>query len=530
MNILQKISRLKDDGGSLVDDLKHLGDELRSENVREELGHSPVLIIEECSRFLVKNDDLAIESARVLVNFTADSDKNRLAVLSNTKLVSVIKNVLLEGPDPILKSRITILLTQFLHNTKLKEDYMHILYNEQFADILLDNLDKNEVILDSQLEILAEIVASVSASIVKDHKWQQRSVERVNQLLSIYKEYEDNGDDNSILLHSTSLLHSLTIFETDPGFSQTNIPIEIISLISKVPNIDNATMIRRRLFGICGNLSSMVGFDHMKFSNTIVRLFLESEDPYTASACAVDLGNTVTNRETKKKFLASINLQDFLDKFFTVSFNEVIQFQALHVLNNLMSEQMANGILLNHYDAVQRISKTIVDNGQYYQEVLAILMKFLVKLVRNQLLSSLEQYQHLWFDIERCESTIDVEILFAVLGQAEYRNGNYNSSNYHRKILVHLMSYIQNAPTIYYEEKIKSLGMYVTKFGLQNLDLESYEKLLTNLSEANFPEPSVCANNLKFLAAKTIEATQESTAVNGIAHTCRKLVAKPPGY
>lgn len=521
MDILHNISRLDEDSPDILTHLKTLGDELRSEEVREQLGQKPAFFIEQCCRFM-KSEELAMETVRILVNFTADSDQNRLSVSENEQLMNIIASNLVGGSPFNLKMRYAILLSQFIRNTDLQATFMNTFYDFGIADALFDALDQDTQLLDLQLEIEAAIVSSAIDKIIVDSNWQRKAIEWTQKLVEIYQTQLQAGDDSTILESVSSLLYNLTKFESDPGFNDTNISTDILKLLPRVPAIGNETMIRRRLFGACGNISSMNGYDNQKRLRTMITLFLDSEDPYRAGACAVNLGNTISGAETKSNFLESVDIKDFLDKFFSIQFNDVIQFQALHVLNNLMTESMAKIIFEDHYQALLRISKVIIDNAQYYREVLAIYLKFLTKLVRSLSSTQLASYQDLWIDVERCDSPIDVGILFALIGLTEYLNGRFDSSHFHNTLVKHLMSFLPEAPAIYYDEKVKCLGIFLVKIGIDKLNYDDYAKLLSSFANRDFLGNSVVANNLKFVAAKTLETNEE---LGDIAVICRKIIA-----
>ena len=523
MNILHNISRLDEDSPDLLTHLKTLGDELRSEQVREQLGQEPTFFIEQCCRFM-KSEEVAMETVRILVNFTADSDQNRLVVTENEQLMSIIESNLGGGSPFNLRLRYAILLSQFIRNTELQATFMNTFYDFGIADALFDALDQDSQLLDIQLEIEAAIVSSAIDKIIVDSNWQRKAIEWTQKLVEIYQTQLQAGDDSMILESVSSLLYNLTKFESDPGFNNTNISTDILKLLPKVPAIENETMIRRRLFGACGNISSMNGYDNKKTLSTMITLFLDSEDPYSAGACAVNLGNTINGAETKSNFFFFFYLKDFLDKFFSILFNDVIQFQALHVLNNLMTESMSKIILEDHYQALLRISKVIIDNAQYYREVLAIYLKFLTKLVRSLSLQ-LASYQDLWFDVERCDSPIDVGILFALIGLTEYLNGRFDSSHFHNTLMKHLMSFLPEAPAIYYDEKVKCLGIFLVKIGIDKLNYDDYAKLLSSFANRDFLGNSVVANNLKFVAAKTLETGNSKEELGDLEAICRKIIA-----
>lgn len=525
MDILLNTSRLNEDSPDILAHLKSLGDELRSEEVREQLGQEPTLLIEQCCRFVITREELAMETVRILVNFTADSDQNRLAVTDNEQLMGIIKSNLGGGSPFNLKMRYAILLSQFIRNTDLQATFMNTFYDLGIADALFDALDRDAELLDLQLEIEAAIVSSVIDKIIVDSNWQRKAVEWTQKLVEIYQTQLEAGGDSTILESVSSLLYNLTKFESDPGLNNTELPTNILKLLPKVPAIENETMIRRRLFGACGNISSMNGYDNQKRLKVMITLFLESKDPYSAGACAVNLGNTISGAETKSNFLESVDLKDFLDKFFTIQFNDVIQFQALHVLNNLMTESMSKIIFEDHYQSLLRISKVIIDNAQYYREVLAIYFKFLTKLVRSLSSIQLASYHDLWNEVERCDSPIDVGILFALIGTTEYLNGCFDLSQFHNTLMKHLMSFLPEAPAIYYDEKVKCLGIFLVKIGIDKLNYDDYAKLLSSFANCDFLENSVVANNLKFVAAKTLETGNTNGELGEIDVICRKLVA-----
>ena len=68
-------------------------------------------------------------------------------------------------------------------------------------------------------------------------------------------------------------------------------------------------------------------------------------DLYILSACAIDLGNYITSVENSESLLVKIDseigLQVFIANFYKIKFNDVIQYQAFHLFNNLMSTDIA---------------------------------------------------------------------------------------------------------------------------------------------------------------------------------------------
>lgn len=522
MDILERISTDGATSSDVLNDLVLLGDELRSESFREQMGESPSIILDHCSRLIDEGDQIGAEAVRVLVNFTADNDRNRHSVLDHDRLLSQIKESMSSRHSNTFKFRVAILLDQFVHNTEDQVKFMANLYAFGMADTLLESLSDDTDLLQVQLEVEAAIVGAQLGNIVDNSSWQENAVARSRMLLDILE--SNLEEDPSILVHTAKLLNYLTSFETDPGFSDSTIEKESLALFSKIPQCEEVTTIKRHLFAACGNISSMNGYKPLNRLETIA-LFMECPDPYAVGAAAVSLGNSITSVEEKEGFFREVAPNAFLDKFFSAAFNDLVQLQGLHVLCNLMNEEMATTILLEHYSALLRISKMVVDNALYYREILAVYIKFLTRLVRRYS-GDLQPYQDLWFDIERCDSPLDIGILYALLAQKSFQNERFDSSPYSQKLMAYLMEVVASAPPMYYDEKVKALGIFLTKIGPDKLDYVLYGELLSHLSRQDFPAHSATANNLKFVAAKTLMVpTTDAEGGSDVADICRTILA-----
>ena len=150
----------------------------------------------------------------------------------------------------------------------------------------------------------------------------------------------------------------------------------------------------------------------------------EAIDSYALAASSIILGNFITSRETADQIILLIDKRIGMLKFFHLYFhnftiNDVIQLQAVHLLSNIMTPTNANLIFANYDLLFNKYTKIIVDNRNYYQEVLNIYLKFIKLLVRASLSFAKEKnimdycsmWQYLFTNVEELVSINEVKLL-----------------------------------------------------------------------------------------------------------------------
>ncbi|ODQ78496.1 hypothetical protein BABINDRAFT_162704 [Babjeviella inositovora NRRL Y-12698] len=162
-----------------------------------------------------------------------------------------------------------------------------------------------------------------------------------------------------------------------------------LSLID-ADRLENATLINRLVFAAIGLVSSLPTNTNEPELPLAVNEIINADGiatPYSASAACIILGNYITSREKQASFLnatlgANKNaFMDALPRRFG-EFNDVVQYQALHLMQFLIEDEILLAKIFEHnWQSFVKATKIVSDNRQYYQSIASQLLAVLTKLV-----------------------------------------------------------------------------------------------------------------------------------------------------
>lgn len=592
----------KEDYGELSLALNSLGDLLRDPETRSSAqveNSIPSLVAITNSTFSHLETEpksaAAHEAYRVLINLTADNDSSRTRLTSlETEYLRVFwsntKRALLETLlGDLAQSRVLVFLSQFIHNSENLKEYTSFFQSIQLEKGLCHYIrsqvrtstDEEEVfdLLVNPLEILSETILESSLSL-EDLGAVIESFQVLTGLLSAVSDDELMETVNEVFTYLSSVLYTSTAVDDMPQIDElrpTEALLDILQKLACAPvcqSFKDITLIKRRVFSALGNISSMATYRNEVDVVINIETILHTTDPYALSAAAIGLGNSINSRESQKLCLHKIkeqfSLRSFIDSFFKVPFYDVVQYQAFHLLSNLLDCEVAGEILHNE-TAMERIpqyTKVVIDNSRYYKEVVSIYTKFAKKLVRVGFVEGKEVlYRHtgLWkafnnieLDLELSVS-IELEEINLVLLQAYLARGNEPTGKENRCFTKALLQATvsdanlnTNVSIHFVLEKIKTIGMLLSLFNQRLVDaaqllastyhgdradydinfLQPLSRVLEKLQEtvtasegaegpAQRAQYDALVNNVKFVAASAVPFAKGDEIV---AEKARKLL------
>lgn len=431
---------------------------------------------------------LLLENFRVLINILADNDRNRRLLIDTVDLQfwAATSEFLGSYCLPRVSSRIVLFLTQFIYNTSEKKSHVSFFVEHSIDDDINLYLTRKLKKCRQEAEIdFPEFASAIElySEMVTDKSPAQLDVYLELFIFLLDQKLDRDDDDleyaNEIYSNSADIIYSITSLENAPSVG-ADFHQKVFMSIAKIPgDVPNATLIKRKLFASSGNITSVANYDTVLDIFWAVDYFKNGQtlDPYILAACAVAIGNYVTSKEKRVSLTESIEnrlgLQAFVTRFHHIKFNDVIQYQAFHMLNNLMSVEVAL-VSLQNTDSLLSSCKVIVDNGQYYKEVLDLYCKYIKKLIRCAYIDqpsserSLFSLADLWSYFENSESKVPTEEIFLLLCQAFTLSGEFKTVAtenipFVRKILGHLTAdtnFAADVSSPYLLEKLKTLGIF----------------------------------------------------------------------
>ena len=619
--LLEEINSIDTADDSSNELLKKLGDFLREDSVRSspEARDTIPTVIKianvELSQIIEAGDgshsnSLILEALRVLINFSANNDDNR-QLLASSKLdyqvtfwSLICKLFRMDNLNANLNDiyeRILLLLSQFIHNTNLLKDFIVFFSERGIGKCLIGYLrfriesslaaetGFDELVIPT--EIYSEFMSEMSDTTSTDAVFANDSKEYLDTIIKVFNfaiRLNINEDDdeemdvvNDVFSNLSNIVYNITLCEDIPNLSSTEMHSNILKLIPQLPSkIQNFTLNKRRLFSSSGNIASMTNYDNSVDVSMALEYFrIPETDPYILSACAIDLGNYITNVEKSKwlreKIESEIGLEAFIGNFYKIKFNDVIQYQAFHLFNNLMSTSIAVHSL-NNYEGLLKSSKVVVDNGQYYKEVFGIYAKFMKKLIlfafieeKNSNLS-LFQFKELWIQFNPVDHPgAACEEVYLILTQAFIATKLLETGSVEHKNVPFVASLVENlvsakglvadVPSTFLLEKLKTLGIFFKTIATHNINsdiitkvlydsdpekyhlhfiipyrafLEKLQRILDeqgNLNNANNPSQlSIIQNNSKFVCATTLAycnlSHETNEEVDAIQSICQSII------
>lgn len=538
--LLETINSIDKPDNSTSELLKNFGDFLREDSVRSSPGvkDSILTVIKltnnELSQIIESGKgncaySLILEALRVLINFLANNDDNRQFLASSdleykatfwSLICKFFRLDTLYAKNDVVYERIILMLSQFIHNTDLLKSFL-IFFGETgidkcLIDYLRFRMDSklavetgfNEILIP--IEIYSEFMSEMSGTTSADMTFANECKEYLDTIINIFNFAvrlnigEDDQEDvdivNGVFSNLCNIIYNITLCEDIPHLSSTKIHSRILKLIPQLPpKIQNFVLNKRRLFSSSGNIASMTNYDNSVDFLMAIGYFRDPKtDPYILSACAIDLGNYITSVEKSEwlrvKIDNEIGLKKFTANFYGIKFNDVIQYQAFHLFNNLMSTDIAI-YSFEHYDSLLKSAKVVVDNGQYYKEVFGIYSKFIKKLIRFAFIEkkdshiSLFEFKDLWNHFNPVDHPGPAsEEIYLILTQAFIATKLLETGSVEPKNVQFVASLVENLvsakginadiSSTFLLEKLKTLGIFFKTITTHNINCNIITKVL----------------------------------------------------
>jgi len=619
--LLKTINSIDKPDDSTSELLKKFGDYLREDSVRSSPGVKDSILTvikitnDELSQIIESGEcnctySLILEALRVLINFLANNDDNRQFLASSdleykaTFWLLICKFFRLDNlyaKHDVVYERIILMLSQFIHNTDLLKSFI-IFFGETGIDkclieYLRFRMDSklaaetgfNEILIP--IEIYSEFMSEMSGTTSADMTFANECKEYLDTIMNIFNfavslnidedDQEDLDTVNDVFSNLCNIIYNITLCEDIPNLSSTKIHSRILKLIPQLPpKIQNFVLNKRRLFSSSGNIASMTNYDNSVDFLMAIGYFRDLKtDPYILSACAIDLGNYITSVEKSEwlrvKIDNEIGLKKFTANFYGIKFNDVIQYQAFHLFNNLMSTDIAV-YSFEHYDSLLKSAKVVVDNGQYYKEVFGIYSKFIKKLIRFAFIEkkdshiSLFEFKDLWNHFNPVDHPGPAsEEIYLILTQAFIATKLLETGSVEPKNVPFVTSLVENLvsakginadiSSTFLLEKLKTLGIFFKTITTHSINcniitkvlydsdpnqyrlhfitpyrifLEKLQQILgeqENLNNANSQNQfNVIQNNSKFVCATTIAycnlSNDTNEDVDAIQSICQSII------
>lgn len=563
-----------------IETLNEFGTLLRNADIRasDEVRNSIPQLAKITNDAVSTNDsELLLEVFRVWVNLTADSDLNRdcLAHMSTDDLALFWNNVAkFNSAEVSVKERVVLFLTQFIHDTDRANEFTTFLHNAGITPDIVDYVIglPNDGDVEDTFDAVSdglELVSEITKHVKPEEFWRQFNIQQFNLVVRKVNELVSLADIDVAVVgevfdYISNILYNVTLLQDSNLFGDV---AAIYSILEHLPqNLENITLINRRIFSAIGNITSMPAYDNTKDTEFNMSILMNPRNKYSGAAAAIALGNSIHSQESKEALIEKIRskmpVSQFIENFFAVEFNDIIMYQAFHLLNNAMNKEIAAFIIGNDVILARltTINKAIVDNSKYYKEVSQIYFKFLRKLVKFGYLesngSNINSLLQIWQYLENNENKVDTEEVFLLLLQA-FATTFASVPPEFGKMLVNTAfgdSHMRNVPVHVVLEKLKTIGVvlqtlsknsvtpaalaaslgYGTDFSPQFL--EPYTRFLTNLHESIQTTPTsdqqsgsaqVLKNNFKFVAASTITWLQGPLTPDSIpiVEICHQILA-----
>lgn len=422
--------------------ISKLADQLRDEKVRgsEEIFNAIPELCSLFSKYMKMGVTNQLNILRLMINLLADNEKNRDALIDS----DIIWNTVLEKAvekdlDQVVVDRIFIFLTQFIRNTEKGQEHATFLRIQGLDKIIMGRIGTfvlhfvgisrnveqftEDAVVDDYLDQLGnELELYVEMSKGTSFEWEEYDLVTFLRLFMLvlkadFSNYSPCNTDSSrnvnleeddyeeerenVLLLLSDIIMKLSL---DDDMNKTwavtcqNFLLLILKEEYKISSIHT----KRQIFASSGNISSMPSFDNWLVAENCIRIiyasFDESPGTYQVAASCIILGNCVDSVASREELLegitffatssnsASIDETTFLKKICHAlsTFNDVVQFQAIHLLVNIMTEDLSKQLfyLQDNFSALYKASKVILDNKSYYQEISKILLKLIKKFIR----------------------------------------------------------------------------------------------------------------------------------------------------
>lgn len=515
----------------LKQSLNELGTILRDPTIRsyESINNLIPSIISITNDYITVDNDITLESFRVLINLTADNELNRND-LANTTTKSLekfwcnISNTLTGSNNDII-DRIILFLGQFIHNSEKTNDYLYFFHNiklypaliKRCDDIVDDEDDDIEDTFDKYSDI-TELISEISKIVKPEEIWNFINCEHldflIDTILKLVNELHNNelpSVVSEVLDYLSGTIYNITIIDDIENITSNSHEkiIHTLEKLSPIDKLENITLINRRLFSSSGNISSMNNYNNDQDVQFNLGVFFDHQNTYSVTAASIALGNCINSQETKTKMIQYIesisSIESFINEFFNIKFGDIIQYQSIHLLNNVINESIASIILSSEsiISRLNKMNKAIVDNSKYYKEVSQIYFKFLKKLIRSgyignqiesneSLIKNIPSLFETWEYLENCDLLSDTEEVYLLLLQAfitkfpTFESGNIA---FYKKLLNYSISDKNSNSKVSIQfllEKLKTIGITLTYFNTNNINPDYLISKIYNSSTTNF--------------------------------------------
>lgn len=461
--VIESISK----GDAIKDNLNELGTLLR-----DEINRSDPLIAEFIPTVLslYKNDEqVNNEIIRVLVNFTADNDVNRSEMLKYDDFWINLDF----GND-----RVKILLNQFILNSEKIKEFMDYFHNLDIYKYLKK--------FDDLWEFLSELIIPERLdNILKSH-----AIEIIDEISDEFGNLDDEDQEfASLVLSNITQFNDLSTHQIQKIY-----PLFAFTEQSR-PN--------RYLFSTIGNLSSMSNFEDYNEVKYAIEHYQETTNLYLKSSYFMVIGNYITSKDKQVQLLSYPLIEDY----FKNNFNDVVQYQSIHMIKNLLTEDNSKVVL--EQNNLKNYCKVLKDNKSYYPEIYQVFITFLKKLATFTHETTLE----IW-DI------IDEEEIWTKL--AVNAKGDVNEkiiiSSFKVPLEFHKLMDNLKSMAILLNNKVMNNDNLI-KFKSQIIqEMEKLSELMIN-SERN-EQFKVLLNNSKFVAVSLMKLNDED--INSL---CKNIIS-----
>lgn len=461
--VLESISK----GDEIIDNLNELGTLLREETNRAD--HLVLEFIPTVLLLYKEDQQVNNEVIRVLVNFTADNDANRCELLKYDEFW--------KGLD-YSNDRVKILLNQFILNSEKTKDFMDFFHNLDIYKYL-----KN---FEELWEFLSELIIPERL----DDTLKYHATGIIDEIIKGFVDLDDEDQEfASLVLCNITQFNDLSSHQIQKIY-----PLFAFTEQSR-PN--------RYLFSTIGNLSSMDNFDDFHEVKYAIEHYQDTTNLYLKSSFFMVVGNYITSKEKQAQVLNYSLVEDY----FKSNFNDVVQYQSIHMIKNLLTEDNAHvvineGNLLNY-------CKVLKDNKSYYPEIYQVFITFLKKLATFTNDSTLE----IW-------NIIDDEDIWTKL--AVNATGDVNE-----KVIISSFKVPLESHKLL--DNLKSMAILLNNKVVNNNNIDKYRsqiieelgkliELLINSERNN--QFKVLSNNSKFVAVSLMKLEDEDINV-----VCKKIIA-----
>ncbi|CAX42012.1 conserved hypothetical protein [Candida dubliniensis CD36] len=488
--------------------LHELGDLLRDDTNRIAIHDKLSILLPQFNKFLSISisttstnesltDELKFETLRVVINILANNDLNRdfftnsiqvpklleidiketinedqesLIIMIN-EFWSIIKIHLDKNEKFQLIKFIFILLNQFIYDTNHKSQYLEFFNSLKIQWGLYPLINKDTI--DDIGEFLYELLASKSLSLT--------DIDRIFLSGKIL----DNISIKDLEDEETGLIMIDLLSLNEPSNELYKTILQQISLCDT--NVSG--LIKRKLLVLASDLapvyndsnnnnnssSSSTIDEQEKALNISIDQLQSTNDPYVFACCCITIGNFIHDKSSMEKALTILfnesNISEegellTIDKLISLYFEkniitDVIQIQSIHMWNNLMNETIANKILTNILeDDLLKITKIIIDNEKYYQEILILYLKFIKKLIKlsNKSLVPFKVIEYILQNLDNNNNGTILDIKYLLL-QKQQQQQEYGGKYTEEMFMELLKSLVNTINTTNVLEQLKTIAI-----------------------------------------------------------------------